>query len=124
MLGKVLALSTLVALVLLLAMMQSTTPSTIHPAGILFVFILLYVSALGVLTFFVFWGGKFIRAIARKNRPRRQVTLLRAYYYGTVLALAPVVIVGAQSIGRLGPIDVVLVILFEFLACFYIARRD
>lgn len=56
MLGKALALSTLTAFVLLSAILQVTSPSTIHPLGILMVFILMYVLALGALTFFAFFG--------------------------------------------------------------------
>ena len=122
MLGKVLAISSLCAFVLLSALMQATTPSSIHPLGILAVFVLIYVLALGVLTFFVFWGGQFMRRIYK--RPGSMgLSFRRAYLYGSVLALAPVMVVGVASIGRLDFYQVLLVILFECAACFYVARR-
>ena len=55
MLGRAIAISMVGAIVLLAVLLQTTTPATIGPLGILFVFILLYVSVLGVLTFLLFW---------------------------------------------------------------------
>lgn len=125
MLGKVLAVSSLCAFVLLSALMQSTTPSSIHPLGILAVFVLIYVLALGVLTFFVFWGSRLIQKIDKRRQGAgiSRVTLRRTYLYGSVLALAPVMAIGMASIGRLDFYQVLLVVLFECAACFYVARR-
>ena len=125
MLGKVLAVSSLCAFVLLSALMQATTPSSIHPLGILVVFVLIYLLALGVLTFFVFWGSRLIQKIDKRRQGAgiSRVTLRRAYLYGSVLALAPVMAIGMASIGRLDFYQVLLVVLFECAACFYVARR-
>lgn len=121
MLGKVLALSTLLSVVLVSTILQSTSPSTIHPLGILVIFVLFYVLALGALTFFL----KIISTIVAKvqKKPSETLSLQQSYYYASVLALAPVMIVGARSIGRSGGYDVILIILFELLACFYISKR-
>jgi len=123
MLGKVLALSSLGAFVILSALVQSTSPSTIHPVGILVVFVLIYVLALGVLTFFVYGVGGVIHRYQAKARTPKEFTLVQAYYFASVLALAPVMLVGARSVGRTGALDIVLITVFEVLACFYIARR-
>lgn len=123
MLGKVLALSTLLAFVFLSALLQSTSPSTIHPAGILVVFILLYVLALGVLTFCLAAISQIMVRVASRTSESRAMTLQQAYYYASVLALAPVMLLGARSIGRTGVYDIVLIMLFECIACFYIAKR-
>ncbi|MGB4768607.1 MAG: hypothetical protein WBP22_05100 [Candidatus Saccharimonas sp.] len=120
MLEKVLAISSLLAAVLLLALLQVTSPASIHPIGILFVFLLLYVLALGVLTFFII-GTHWI-LVGLKLR-RGVLSSRRAYFYASVLALAPVMLVCMQSIGRIGFYEVALVIVFEFIACFYIAKR-
>ena len=122
MLGKVLALSTLSAYVILSAIMQSTSPSTIHPLGILLVFVVLYVLALGVLTFFIFWGSKLIRFVFSRTA-LAPLELKRAYFYSSVLALAPVMIIAMRSIGRTGIYEVLLVVLFEIIAFFYIAKH-
>jgi hypothetical protein len=79
------------------------------------------VLALGVLTFLL----KIIfTLIAKLQKKTSEVfSLQQSYYYASVLALAPVMIVGARSIGRSGGYDIVLVVLFELIACFYISKR-
>ena len=120
MLGKVLALITLGAFVLLSALLQSTSPSTIHPLGILAVFVLIYLLVLGALTFLLYACMQVVGSVSRKSL---SLSLSKAYYYASVLALAPVMIIGMRSIGRAGWYDIFLVALFEVLACFYIAKR-
>ena len=69
---------------------------------------------------------KLLRAVLPSGGVRRWVEALshtKIYYYTTALALAPVVLLGMASVGRIGGLDVLLVILFEILACFYISRR-
>ena len=123
MLGKVLAVSTLCAFVLLSALMQSTTPSSIYPIGILFVFILLYALALGVLTFFIFWLSQLVAKLQKVDPTKNDITLKRAYLYASVIALAPVMIAGMASIGRAGFYEILLVVVFEAVACFYVSRQ-
>lgn len=122
MLGKVLAISTLCAFVLLSAFMQSTSPSSMHPLGILFVFFLIYLLVLGVLTFFMY-GIRVIFTKLRRKGSIGQSTLKRMYIYASVLALAPVMIVAIASIGRLGVYEFLLVVAFEAIACFYVAKH-
>lgn len=123
MLGKVLGIVTLGAFVLLSAIMQVTSPSTIHPVGILSVFVLIYLLALGVLTFLMVGVYRLIVAFAPSHRKGKPFSLQVAYYYASVLALAPVMIIGMRSIGRSGPYDIALVVVFEVVACFYISKR-
>ena len=120
MLGKVLALSTLCAFVLLSALLQSTTPSSIHPLGILFVFFLIYVLALGVLTFLLYVG---FSAVAKVRKKSTTVTLRRMYIYASALALAPVMLVGMSSIGKTGIYEFLLIAAFEIVACFYVTKQ-
>ncbi len=120
MLEKVLAISTLCAAVILLAFLQVTSPSTVHPLGILFVFFLLYVLAIGVLTFFIFTGNKIMRFF---NLLRNPITFKTSYFYASVLALAPVIFVCMRSIGNVGIYEFGLIILFEVVAFFYIAKH-
>ena len=122
MLGKVLAISTLCAFVLLSALMQSTTPSSIHPLGILFVFFLVYLLVLGVLTFLLYVGILVVLRL-RKRELKGTSVLKLAYTYSSVLSLAPVMIIGISSIGRMGIYEFLLVIMFEAIVCFYIAKH-
>jgi hypothetical protein len=121
MLGKVLALSTLCAFVLLSALLQSTSPSSIHPLGILFVFILIYVLVLGALTFLLYAVLLLIAKMRKKDGVI--MSFRRAYIFASVLALAPIMVVGMSSIGRMGIYEFLLIIAFEAVACFYVARQ-
>lgn len=126
MLGRIVAISMVIAMVLLAVLLQATTPASIGPLGILFVFILLYVSALGVLTFLLYALSRVAVKIASAfvtRRPLEPFSLRRSYYYSSVLALAPVLLVGMQSVGKVGIYDVLLVLMFETIACTYIAKR-
>jgi len=127
MLGRAIAISMVGAIVLLAVLLQTTTPTTIGPLGILFVFILLYVSVLGALTFLLFGCSRIISKLASSIIVRKStiqpLPLGRGYYYSSVLALAPVLFIGMQSVGEVSIYDVVLVVLFVVIACIYIAKR-
>lgn len=124
MLSRILAAVTLVAFVLLSALLQSTSPSTIHPIGILIVFILFYLLALGVLTFFMLGVNRALAKVWNKRRAHAKAMGIReAYYYASVVALAPVLLVAMRSIGRGDLVDIALVVAFEIVACFYVAKR-
>jgi hypothetical protein len=123
MLSKILVLIILVAFVLLSTLIQSTSPATIHPLGILAIFILFYLLALGVLTFLIFGIGRFFNLFDAKVQLSDAITFQRSYYFASVIALAPVLFVGMRSIGRGTVWDVVLILMFEAIAFFYISKR-
>lgn len=126
MLGKIVATSSIVAVILLVIVLQATTPATIGPLGILFVFILMYMSVLGALTFLIFGASQLtakVSAAVTVKKPLRALGLRRSYYYSSVLALAPVMFVGMQSVGEVGLYDVLLVFIFVVIACVYITKR-
>lgn len=119
-------MSIVLAAVILALILQTSTPSNAGPLGILIVFLLMYVLVLGVLTFVIFWGSRAWSRIVRlivPKRPIRPLTLVRSYYFSSVIGLAPVIFVGMQSVGEVGFYDVLLVVLFVSVACFYIAKR-
>src|SRR5687767_9966722 len=95
-------LSALIALAILL---QTTTPGTIGPVGILLVFISLYIAVLCVLTFLLILINRvYIKAtgVISTGHPARKLTSVRAYYFSSVLALGPLMVIGMQSVGRVG----------------------
>ena len=47
----------------------------------------------------------------------------RSYYFSTVLAAAPVMLIGLQSVGSVGIYEFILVMLFVVIGCVYIAKR-
>lgn len=127
MLGRVLAISGSVACVVLLIVLQVTTPSTIGSLGLLFVFILMYVIALSALTFLLYSANRTIRRLTSTlvtRRPVGELNLQRSYYYASILALGPVMLIAMQSVGMVSIYDVLLIAAFIGLACFYVAKRS
>lgn len=126
MLSRVLTISLILATMLLVIILQTTTPATIGPLGILFVFVLMYVSVLCVLTFLLFIASRVVAKLSSSltvRRPIQQLSLVRSYYFSSVIGLAPVMLVGMQSVGEVGFYDVVLIVVFVIISCVYIAKR-
>lgn len=115
-----------ISLVIAGLMLTMTRPGEVGPFGVLAFFILLYLSA-GSIIYMLLTG--IIYVLMRVLPPGslrlwlENVSHTKVYYYTTVLALAPVVLLGMASVGSIGGLDIVLVVLFEILACFYISRR-
>lgn len=123
---QLIIIATLVSLIGLVVFMQITTPTEAGPAGVLIVFSLMYLSALGFLALSFFWINRLlIRAnrFLRLRRPLQRMRLLHAYYYASILALAPIMLVGMASVGELGVREVGLVVTFSIIATTYIRIR-
>lgn len=105
---------------------QMTTPASVHPFVVLLVFGMVYVLVLAALTFFIFWGAKIFFKVFRLRRTGQpeSISFYRAYLYASVIAFAPVALLAMRSVGQQGVGDVLLVLLFEVLACFYVWRRS
>jgi hypothetical protein len=126
MLGRILVISFVAAIGLLGIIMRSTTPATINPLGIFFVFILMYISVVCILTFLLDKGSAMLARISSAvtvRRPIRALGLVRAYYFSSIVALAPVMLLGMQSVGEVSFYQVILVVLFVGIACMYISKR-
>lgn len=126
MLGKVIAIGSVLAVVGLLVVFQITTPSEIGPLGILLVFVLMYIAALGGLTFLILGVNRIIVKVSSSylmNKKGSAMGMSKAYYFASVIALAPVMIIGMQSVGQVGIYELLLVMLFLTIACIYVARR-
>jgi hypothetical protein len=125
--GKFIATSGVIAIVILAIILQTTTPATIGPLGLLFVFILLYVAALSALTFFIFGLSRVAARVAASltvRKPLQALNLRQAYYYGSVVGLVPVMLLGMQSVGAVGIYEAILILVFAALGCVYIAKRS
>lgn len=124
--GKVIAIGSVFAVIGLLVVFQMTTPSEIGPLGILLVFVLMYIAALGGLTFLILGVNKVVVKISSSylmNKKSSTMSMSKAYYFASVIALAPVMIIGMQSVGQVGVYELLLVMLFLAIACIYVARR-
>jgi hypothetical protein len=57
------------------------------------------------------------------KKPVQPLSLRRSYYFSSVISLAPVMLIGMQSVGEVEVYDVLLVTLFIVIACVYILKR-
>jgi len=127
MLGKVIAISTVIAAILLIVLLQTTNPSTAGPLGLLAVFFLLYVILLGAVTEVLWVGSGVLQAIGKRftsKRPPGRLSLQRSYYFSTVLALGPVMALAMASIGSFGVYEAVLITVFLAVGTLYVSRRS
>lgn len=115
-----------VALIAAFLFLQLTTPQSVGPLGVLAFFILVYITC--ACAVFVLLETAFVAL--KKYLPPGKLLLnientpkVKIYYYSSVLALAPVILLGMQSIGSVRLVDIGLLTAFEALACFYISRR-
>lgn len=126
MLERIVAVTTLVSLCLLIVLLNLTAPTTVGPFGILAVFIFSYLSSLGVMTYLLYGSSWLIAHLSSAFTVRKPLTTMsfrNAYYYSTVVALAPVMLIGLRSVGSIGVYEVVLVAIFTAVGCVYITKR-
>lgn len=127
MLGKSVAISSIVAAVLLAVLLETTTPADVGPAGLLAVFFLLYVFLVGVITALSWLLNRITVKVSRLvtvRKPLSTVSLKKLYYLSSVLALGPVMMLAMKSIGSLGVYEIILVTLFLSIATLYVNKRD
>ncbi|NCU29779.1 hypothetical protein EOM60_04185 [Candidatus Saccharibacteria bacterium] len=121
----ILIIGVVTALVLLL-LMNFTSPSTAGPLGILAVFLLIYVASVSFIYLVLRNVATFLAKVSRPGLLKLALegtSPLKLYYYSSILALSPVILLGMQSVGGVRWMDLTLLIVFEILACFYIYKR-
>lgn len=126
MLKKIVAIMTIASLCLLLIFLNITAPTSVGPFGILAVFVFAYMSSLGVVTYLLYSVSGMISRLSAAftvKKPLRAFSFRDAYYYSTILAIAPVMLVGLQSVNTIGIYEFGLVGLFEVIGCLYITKR-
>ena len=90
------------------------------------VFLLGYSITTVILTFALLLLQNILRKVSNEIKPGRSketFTTKKAYYYASVIALAPVIFVSMQSVGGVGIYEIMLVALLVVLGCLYISRR-
>jgi len=116
----------LVATGLLLIIVNTTTPSSVGAGGILFIFILGYIALTSLFTCLIwlcarFWGRMY--SLKKKVQYIPTIGFKQAYYYASVVALAPVIFLSLQSVGGVGVYEFILILLLVFLGCIYVNKR-
>lgn len=111
---------------LLLILLNITTPATAGALGIMAIFLLGYSIATVILTFVLLLLQRVMYGIMNEIKPmhaKSVFTVKKAYYYASVIALAPVIFVSMQSVGGVGIYEIMLVGLLVILGCLYISKR-
>lgn len=126
MFSKIIILIGLVAASLLLFIVTTISPGEAGASGILMVFVLSYVVLLCGLTFVIWLLVSLVKRLGRSVRFFRNqsgISLVRAYYYSSVLSLGLIIVISLGSVGSIGVYEYCLVLLFVLLGCTYVARR-
>lgn len=124
--GRSLVIIGIIAGLLLGIIVQQSSPTSAGPIGILAFFGSLYVLCLAVATFAIYGGSRAVARLGKVmslRRPILPLSFLKSYYFATVVALLPVILLGVQSVGGVGLYDIVLLSLFGLLSCFYVAKK-
>ena len=126
MLPRLIATISLASLVVLSLMLTFTSPATAGPFGLLVIFVTAYLTFVGLISFFLFGINRLVIMVSSGmtlRKPIQKMEFKRAYYYSTVLAAAPVMLIGLQSVQSIGIYEVLLVVIFEVVACLYVTKR-
>lgn len=124
MLGKLLIIGGIVALCGLILIFQATSPSAVGPLGILAVFVFFYIFSVCVITPMALFFSKIQGRLVHLNRrTMSSLSFRRAYYYASVIALIPTILLAIRTVGEVGVYDIALVFLFVVVACIYISKR-
>lgn len=108
--------------VLIFITLNVLNPLSNGPAGILFIFTLIYLFFLSVFSLLIYFGSHALSRY-RLVGGSRIVKPRKAYYIASALACFPVFLLAIRSIGSLSFVDIFLAGFFVFLASFYIAKR-
>ena len=108
-------LTSIISLIVLILMLNLTSPTEIGPSGVLLFFTTVYVLVFGVMTFFI----KIFYSLALKRTNFRN----KDYLYAAVAAFGPVMLLIARSFGAITLWTVSLMAIFVALAEFFVCKR-
>lgn len=111
MLNRLIMLISLVATVVILVMLNLTTPAAVGPLGVLVFFMMIYAAVFG-LAVWILW---LLNRLLGKRGMRR-----KDYYYAATVAFGPIMMLLVQSFGGLSFFTVLLTVAFVFLGCFLV----
>ena len=119
-------ITTLVSLGLLIFLLNTTTPVTAGPFGILAIFVFAYLILFVIIAYFLHVMSILIARLSISlisRRPFEPLTLKRSFYYSSVISAAPIMIVGIQSVGTVGIYELLLITIFVSIGCLYISKK-
>jgi len=126
MLKIIISVTAFISLCLLIVLLNITTPATAGPFGILAIFVFVYILSLGVITCFIYLVSRIVAHLSfvfMTRRPLQVLSLRQSYYYSTVIAAAPILLIALQSVGPLSLYEFILIIIFVTIGCLFISKR-
>lgn len=126
MIKTIISIVTLLSVCLLIVLLNITTPITAGPFGILAIFIFAYLSLLGIITYLLYIVSRMISRFSFVFIPKKPIEVMpfrRSYYYSTIIALAPIMLLGLQSVGTVSIYEVLLIVIFIIIGCLYVSKR-
>ena len=126
MLKIIISIITILSFCILVILLNTTTPVIAGPFGILAIFIFAYLTLIGFTTFFLYGMSRIIAHLSTvfiSRKPFEALNFKRSYYYSTIVAAAPIMLIGLQSVGDVGFYEYLLMIIFIVLGCLYVSRR-
>lgn len=118
--------TTIASAIVLAWLLTATSPTDAGPLGVLAVFLCVYIACVGVITFVIRYGSIVSTRIGRSVhllRAAEPLSMRHSYYYSTVVAMVPVLLLGLQSVGGVTVYEVMLVLLFVTIGIIYITKR-
>ena len=110
---RLMLLFSLIAIIVILAMINLTTPTSVGSLGVLVFFTMIYIVIFGVVNLLV---AGFYRIMGKKNRSKKE------RYIAATIAFAPVMLLLIQSFGVLNLATIGATIAVVFMGCFIINR--
>jgi uncharacterized membrane protein len=126
MIKTLVTITALSSVCLLAILLNVTTPLTAGPFGILVIFIFAYLTLIGFFTYFLRITSMVISRFSATFVPRKPIEELsfrRSYYYSTIVALGPIMLIGLLSVGSIGFYEIILIIIFITIGCLYVSKR-
>ena len=120
------SLITFVSLCLLLFLLNTTTPATAGPFGILIIFTLVYLLSFGMIVFFIHSMSRLavhLSTVFMTRRPIRVLKFKKVCLFSSIIAAAIVMLIGLRSVGEVGFYECTLVILFVMISGLYVSKR-
>ncbi len=110
---RLIPVSCLIAAVILLVMLNFTTPASVGPLGVLVFFT----------TFYVLVFGLAVGAVKVFTKLAGGQMGKKGYLYGAVIAFGPILLMLAQSLGSISWPTIALTGVFVLLGCFLVSKR-
>jgi hypothetical protein len=123
---KLIFIFTVIGICLVVVLLNVTTPVSAGPFGILIIFISGYVSLLGIISYFLYVGSRVAARLSTAlitKKPFEPLSFKRSYYFSTVVASAPIMLIGLQSVGTVGVYELLLIVIFVIIGCLYVSKR-